>query len=186
MLTGAFDNLDQLQHRLHTTTPIQRRADRGIDHDLYTARARKERARVVNHALRATWKALVAAMPRRTEGGLEREVYTLRARRARARVVRHALQGTSRGLTGALRRGLLDPVRRWHHARRTYNELMALDDRMLDDIGIRRGDIEAIARGKWRPHGREREGAVERAQLDVEPAKPASAVREVAKHREAA
>lgn len=31
---------------------------------------------------------------------------------------------------------------------RTYRELMALDDSMLEDIGVRRGDVEAWARGE--------------------------------------
>ena len=35
----------------------------------------------------------------------------------------------------------------WLERRRVYNELMALDDRLLRDIGINRGDIEQIAYG---------------------------------------
>lgn len=35
---------------------------------------------------------------------------------------------------------------RWYAARRTRIELMALDDRMLDDIGIRRTDIASVSR----------------------------------------
>lgn len=35
----------------------------------------------------------------------------------------------------------------WEARRRTIRELMALDDRMLSDLGITRGDIASIAAG---------------------------------------
>jgi uncharacterized protein YjiS (DUF1127 family) len=38
----------------------------------------------------------------------------------------------------------------WRQRRRAYRELMALDDRLLADIGIRRTDISAIFDGKVR------------------------------------
>ncbi|MDJ0948268.1 MAG: DUF1127 domain-containing protein [Alphaproteobacteria bacterium] len=47
---------------------------------------------------------------------------------------------------------LVADVRRYFKARRTYRELMDLDDRSLKDIGITRGDIRRIAFGE---HGRE-------------------------------
>ena len=35
----------------------------------------------------------------------------------------------------------------WRNRQRAYGELMALDDRSLDDIGIRRSEIPAIIEG---------------------------------------
>jgi uncharacterized protein YjiS (DUF1127 family) len=35
----------------------------------------------------------------------------------------------------------------WHQRQRAYGELMALDDRSLADIGIRREEIRAIVEG---------------------------------------
>jgi uncharacterized protein YjiS (DUF1127 family) len=41
-----------------------------------------------------------------------------------------------------LNRAILKPLRAMHEARRTYRELMALDNRQLADIGLRRAEIE--------------------------------------------
>ncbi|MBV9522833.1 MAG: DUF1127 domain-containing protein [Alphaproteobacteria bacterium] len=40
-----------------------------------------------------------------------------------------------------LNRYLVKPVRAMHEARRAYLELMALDERQLADIGLRRSEI---------------------------------------------
>ncbi len=37
-------------------------------------------------------------------------------------------------------------LRRWNAYRRTVNQLEALDNRVLADIGIKRGDIDTVAR----------------------------------------
>jgi len=89
--------------------------------------------------------------------GARREAvdYTVQARQARARVVNHVLGAAARALAAAARRALVDPVRR----ARSYDDLRALDDRALQDIGIRRDDAEAIARGTWLPHRLARRGA---------------------------
>ncbi len=42
---------------------------------------------------------------------------------------------------------LADTLRAWRQRRRAWHELMALDDRMLADIGLRRDGIEAALRG---------------------------------------
>lgn len=39
-------------------------------------------------------------------------------------------------------------VRRWQARERVREQLAAMDDRQLADIGIGRGDIEAVVRGK--------------------------------------
>ena len=40
-------------------------------------------------------------------------------------------------------------VRRWQERERVLGELRSLDDRQLADIGLSRGDIEAVADGKF-------------------------------------
>ena len=42
------------------------------------------------------------------------------------------------------------PVRAYLHREAVYRELTELDDRMLSDIGLNRGDIEAVASGRHR------------------------------------
>ncbi len=37
-------------------------------------------------------------------------------------------------------------LRKWNAYQRTLRELNALDNRMLDDLGLNRGDIQRIAR----------------------------------------
>lgn len=41
-------------------------------------------------------------------------------------------------------------LRRWHRRRRAIAELGALDDRMLKDIGISRGDIRGLVDAQFR------------------------------------
>lgn len=43
---------------------------------------------------------------------------------------------------------LLAAVAAWNDARMTKNALSRLSDRELDDIGLSRGDIEMVARGR--------------------------------------
>ena len=45
---------------------------------------------------------------------------------------------------------LVSTLRRWHRRRLAIRELMALDDRMLDDIGVRRDDIHRAVDGLLR------------------------------------
>lgn len=46
--------------------------------------------------------------------------------------------------------GLFAALAAWNLARQTRNALWNLSDRELDDIGLTRGDIEAIAQGAQR------------------------------------
>ena len=46
------------------------------------------------------------------------------------------------------------PVKQWAVERATRDELMALDDRTLADIGLTRGDIPQVAAGMWVPENR--------------------------------
>ena len=47
----------------------------------------------------------------------------------------------------------------WRQRRRAYGELMALDDRLLADIGLRRADIPAIFHKKVRRESVDVQGA---------------------------
>ena len=44
-------------------------------------------------------------------------------------------------------KNIVDKIYRAHKIRQTYNELYALSDHELRDIGINRGDIKTIAEG---------------------------------------
>ncbi|MDZ7822934.1 MAG: DUF1127 domain-containing protein [Ahrensia sp.] len=45
---------------------------------------------------------------------------------------------------------LVRSINAWRKARNTFNELSRLSTRELDDLGISRGDIAAIARKSYR------------------------------------
>ncbi|MBM3569067.1 MAG: DUF1127 domain-containing protein [Alphaproteobacteria bacterium] len=50
-----------------------------------------------------------------------------------------------------LKRGaakLVEGYRAWSARRRAYGELMGLDDRMLADLGIARGEIQSVVYGE--------------------------------------
>jgi uncharacterized protein YjiS (DUF1127 family) len=49
---------------------------------------------------------------------------------------------------------LYAPLKGWAIERATRDELMALDDRTLADIGLTRGDIPQVAAGQWVPENR--------------------------------
>jgi uncharacterized protein YjiS (DUF1127 family) len=46
---------------------------------------------------------------------------------------------------------LASPLAAWWTRTQVYDELMGMDDRMLDDIGISRSDIPAVASGRYEP-----------------------------------
>ncbi len=83
------------------------------------------------------------------ERRLFHEVIEHYAKTGRAQAVRQALGGLIRGIVGAVRQGA-EALQRWHRRRVTYRELMALDDRLLRDIGLRRDQIPAAVDGLWR------------------------------------
>ena len=67
--------------------------------------------------------------------------------KALARLVR--LAGAS--VAGVFRAWVLAPAVRWYRRRKTYQELMRLDDRTLADIGILRCDIPTVVRNADAP-----------------------------------
>ncbi len=66
-------------------------------------------------------------------------------RELRAQAVRRLV----RGIVGIIAQGA-EALRRWHRRRVAYRALMALDDRLLRDIGLRRDQIPAAVEGLWR------------------------------------
>ncbi len=54
--------------------------------------------------------------------------------------------------TGRLITGIVDAVKARHHSQVMCRNLMALDDRMLNDICIARSDISAVAKGTKQAH----------------------------------
>jgi uncharacterized protein YjiS (DUF1127 family) len=82
-------------------------------------------------------------------------VYLTEARRLQARATAEAIaagwRGIRRGLASAarlLRRFLLDRAIRRAERRRALAALAGMDDRLLADIGLRRGDIELAVDGR--------------------------------------
>ncbi len=54
-------------------------------------------------------------------------------------------------VAGVVRASLLAPAVRWYGRRKFHRELMRLDDRLLDDIGILRCDIPQVVRNSYGP-----------------------------------
>ena len=68
------------------------------------------------------------------------------AHRARSEAIGHWLEGAS----GWLKRWIKGLFQRGHDRQRIMNELNSLDDRVLSDLGITRGDIPFVANGSSR------------------------------------
>jgi uncharacterized protein YjiS (DUF1127 family) len=82
-------------------------------------------------------------------------IYITAARQRQARAMAEAIgagwRATRRGLvsaTGLLRRCLLEPIAKRSQRRHALAALAAMDDRLLADIGLQRGDIELAVDGR--------------------------------------
>lgn len=105
---------------------------------------------------------------RRTDGGyIDYDHYLARGRQIRAQTWRRVLGGMAATVGRTVTRAVIEPVQRRRRVRAAYRELMALDDRMLADIGLRRVDIPAVARGAGWAQPRTRVRAVDRPDLKV-------------------
>jgi uncharacterized protein YjiS (DUF1127 family) len=81
-------------------------------------------------------------------------VYLAEGRSRQARAMAAAIDAGSRvlrvrlsGLAALIRRQLLEPLARRSERKRALGQLAALDDRLLADIGLRRGDIALAVDG---------------------------------------
>lgn len=82
-------------------------------------------------------------------------VYLTTARRLQARAMSEALgagwRGVRRGLAASaarLQRHLLEPIARWSERQRALDELASMDERLLADIGLQRGQITLAVDGR--------------------------------------
>ncbi len=82
----------------------------------------------------------------------------IRARQIQGEVLAQMIRGGYAALAQLVKQGLVTPVARALRRRRTINELKGLSEQCLEDIGVRRGEIETLA---------------ERLAAEAEPAKPA-------------
>lgn len=71
----------------------------------------------------------------------------VRARAERAAWLRGIIRGAAGGLARHLRDHVLEPARRARRRREDLKVLLALDDHTLDDIGLRRIDLQAARLG---------------------------------------
>jgi len=88
-------------------------------------------------------------------GWIDPTIYITQARQQQARAMAEAIGAGWRGIRGGLaaasrllRRYLREPIARRSQRRHALSALAALDDRLLADIGLRRGDIELAVDGR--------------------------------------
>jgi uncharacterized protein YjiS (DUF1127 family) len=82
------------------------------------------------------------------------------ARELRAKAVADLFGAAGRGIKALVKRHIVDPVRARARRERQLEELMAMDDHMLRDLGLSRGGIAYAF-----DHGREAEPANTNAPL---------------------
>jgi uncharacterized protein YjiS (DUF1127 family) len=87
-------------------------------------------------------------LQRRDNGAIDVDYYRARAERLRAEAFAHAIRQSGRWVAQ-----LAVKISRWfgdyRQRQRTARELLALDAHALRDIGISRGDIDAVVRGEF-------------------------------------
>ncbi len=75
------------------------------------------------------------------------ERYEARGRALRAAAIRAAFRQVAGGVTEILKKVSVK-LKNWYQHRQDIKTLLALDDYMLNDIGLTRGDIELLSRGR--------------------------------------
>ena len=121
------------------------------DHLIRTAEARRLQAEAIARSMHRAWTAARRLLKRLLNGkGSERPPASngenLPATRSRARVA-DALRRAGRRLAPLLRRYVLEPYARRRRRRIAIAQLRALDDRLLADIGVMRGQVELAVDG---------------------------------------
>ena len=85
--------------------------------------------------------------------GYDRLSLENKARLAQAEAIADTVIALAKALRNAAIKAYA-PVKQWLAERTVRDELMALDDRTLADIGLTRGDIPQVASGLWVPENR--------------------------------
>ncbi|WP_374441532.1 RSP_7527 family protein [Stella sp.] len=101
-----------------------------------------------------------------------------KARQMRAEMVGRTLSGVGAFLVAAPRK-IARSLAAWNDQRRAYDELMALDDRQLRDMGLARSEIPAVVAGTFAPDSYRVEPKVPAVGANTNERKPA-ALRRVA------
>jgi uncharacterized protein YjiS (DUF1127 family) len=83
---------------------------------------------------------------RSANGAVDIDYYRAHANRLRAAAMHEALKDLAAGLAKLAQRAGA-AIHAWRQRRAAYRELSALDAQALHDIGISRGEIEAVANG---------------------------------------
>jgi uncharacterized protein YjiS (DUF1127 family) len=132
--------------------------ERGLhDHLIRTAHARRRRAEAIASGVHWVWTAARRALDRLINGKpRERPPATngkdLAVTRGRASVA-DAVRRDWRPLGRLFRRHVLVPYARRRRRRNAIAQLRALDDRLLADIGVMRGQIELAVDGLLKSRG---------------------------------
>lgn len=104
-------------------------------------------------------------------------VYEQRARKARAEAHALVFGALGRGIVSAIR-GVARGIHRRHVEKAAVRELSALDDRLLRDIGLERGDIRTVASTLAARNAQKHERAIEHSHHARAESKVASAARD--------
>ena len=89
------------------------------------------------------------------------------AHEERARMIGGILRKTGSWLVRFVDQWLVSPIKGWHMRYSLYQQLMGLDDRMLDDIGVNRGQIPWVVEHGCIVHETTR--ALRRAAAEIHP-----------------
>jgi uncharacterized protein YjiS (DUF1127 family) len=130
--------------------------ERGLhDHLIRTAEARRRQAELLARGVHRAWTVARRALERLINGkGRER----LPAANGTDLPVADAVRRDWRPLARLVRRYVLEPYARRRRRRLAIAQLRALDDRLLADIGVMRGQIELAVEACWRRAARDGRG----------------------------
>ncbi|HRY24001.1 MAG: DUF1127 domain-containing protein [Geminicoccaceae bacterium] len=122
----------------------------GHDHFVRDLEARRRQAEAIVDSVHWTWTSLRRAMQRLAGRNLPERGPAANDNRAQGGVGAFGL-----GLWPVRRigRSILDSYAKWRRRRIAIDELRTLDDRVLADIGLRRGQIELAVDGLLRRRG---------------------------------
>lgn len=131
---------------------------RGLhDHAIRRAEARRLQAEAIAHGVHRVWSRLKGAARRLLDAaskeGNARDQDDGAARLPGRASVAEAVRRDRERLARLVRRHVLEPYARWRRRRIAIDHLRAMDDRLLADIGVPRGQIELAVDGKLPTRG---------------------------------